>query len=49
MGEANDSTGIMQDITAPALFQNLTGFAYYQRVDMDVLALSLHNGIGKVL
>ena len=48
MGEANDPIGIVADITAPALGQGFAGFPYDEGVHMDVLALRIHNGIGKV-
>ena len=48
MGEADDPTSVVPDITAPALGQGFTDIAYEEGVHLDVLALSLHNGIGKV-
>lgn len=39
----------MPDIIAPALRQGFAGVPYDEGVHMDVLALGLQNGIGKVL
>ncbi len=49
MEQADYPIGIVPDVIAPALRQGFAGVPYDEGVHMDVLALGLQNGIGKVL